>query len=111
MKSFEFTASRARDGYGSVRERDLNDGGKMPEREPNANTSMGRRINGKAGVQQQQQQQQAPQIQQQQQQQQLTKNRQQSQTQRPASKPMDYTGKSISISDMKQFRLSKIKKD
>ncbi len=64
----------------------------MPERDTSANTTIGRRTNGKAGIQQPQQPQQ--QAQQQQQQAQQIKSRQQSQPQRPASKSMDYpTGK------------------
>jgi hypothetical protein len=49
--------SRAREGYGSVRERDMADGGRMPEREaPVSNAAGPRRQNGKLAGQQQMQQ-------------------------------------------------------
>lgn len=94
-KYFLSPASRAREGYGSVRERDLNDGGKLPEREASSNSTIGRRTNGKAGIQQQQQQ--PPQPQQ-------IKGRQQSQPQRPASKSMDYpTGTTFDLETLAFF--------
>ena len=55
---FAIVGSRAREGYGSVRERDVGDGGRVPEREaPISNTSIQRRPNGKMSASQPVQQQ------------------------------------------------------